>query len=521
MNTRMKWCLALALSLAPAAAHAQDRPMPMPAPVPAAADSAAAAPEPPLIGPPIQQIATASFLSQEPLGSIMSVYELPGGRLLVNDGMRRRLLLMDTALTTVGVVLDSLSAVANTYGTRPGALLPYRGDTTLFVDPASYAMVVIDPDGQVVRVRSVWRVQDVGMLGSSFFGVPGVDARGRIVYRIRAMPAPPKVAPPSGIPYIPPEPDSAFVIAVDIETRRIDTLASIRVPKQDLRVRRDVEGRFMIESVVNPLPLTDDWAVLPDGRVAIARGLDYRIEYLSPDGSITSSPKLPYEWQRMAEDDKDRMVDSVRTVLQNNMASQYVTSLIRWVNQYNRNYPPDLAVPENYRLPPGLPRDWILPQGVQFPESYMYACPPGVEPSPMAMGGGGAPVPVANTTGGAAPGAAPCAPAPITFSSGQTPPMPRMRTVHVLPAGDLPDYRPPFPASTMRADMEGNLWIRTNPTRPTRGGPVYDIISPEGELVTRYQLPPGYTIVGFGRDRVVYLSMRDPTGLKLARVHLK
>jgi hypothetical protein len=50
---------------------------------------------------------------------------------------------------------------------------------------------------------------------------------------------------------------------------------------------------------------------------------------------------------------------------------------------------------------------------------------------------------------------------------------------------------------------------------------VYDIINRGGELVDRIQLPPGYTLVGFGLDRVVYLSTRDATGLHLARVRLR
>ena len=43
-------------------------------------------------GPPVRRIETASAVSTEQLGSITSVRELPAGRLLVNDGARRRLL---------------------------------------------------------------------------------------------------------------------------------------------------------------------------------------------------------------------------------------------------------------------------------------------------------------------------------------------------------------------------------------------------------------------------------------------
>ncbi|MEW5931672.1 MAG: hypothetical protein AB1941_29740, partial [Gemmatimonadota bacterium] len=99
---------------------------------------------------------------------------------------------------------------------------------------------------------------------------------------------------------------------------------------------------------------------------------------------------------------------------------------------------------------------------------------------------------------------------------------PVLRQVNVLPAAELPDYRPPIAAGgSVRADAEGNLWIRTVPPRPTPGGPIYDVVSRQGELVSRFQLPQGYSLVGFGRGKVVYLSMRDASGIHLARVRLR
>jgi hypothetical protein len=112
-------------------------------------------------------------------------------------------------------------------------------------------------------------------------------------------------------------------------------------------------------------------------------------------------------------------------------------------------------------------------------------------------------------------------PAPVIFAGGQAPPPPTLSQPSVIEAALLPDYRPPFGQGSVRADAEGNLWVRTIPSRPVPGGPVYDVISPDGELVTRLQTPPGYAIVGFGKGKVVYLSMRDAAGVHLARVRLK
>jgi hypothetical protein len=434
------------------------------------------------------------------------VLELRDGRVLVNDGTSRRLLVMDTSLKTVEVLLDSLTEVANTYGTRAGTLMRYRGDSALFIDPTSLVMIVLDPEGKIARVRSVWRAEDVyaATQGGSF-GSPGIDAKGRIVYRIYARPAPPKVMPPPGMPWFPVEPDSAFIVAVDINTRKRDTLGSIRIPKQDYSIRQTggFEGGFNILPKLNPLPVNDEWAVLSDGVVAFIRARDYRIDYLNADGTWTSSAKLPFDWQRLSDEDKQKLVDSVKTANQRVNQASYVSSMIRWVNQYNKPYPPNFTVPAGYIPQNGFMKEWKLPPGVTLPANYIYGCPSGVDATEL-------------------PGGIPsCIPMPINYMEGMIPPAPTMREVYVIPASELPDYRPPFPGGSARADLDGNLWIRTILAKPVPGGPVYDVISRQGELVDRIQLPPGYTIVGFGRGRVVYLSMRDPKGVHIARVRLK
>jgi hypothetical protein len=492
---------------------------------------------------PIRRIESASAMSKEQIGSITSVRELPDGRVLLNDGARRRLLLMDSTLATVAVVLDSLAEIENAYGVRPGMLIPYRGDSTLFIDPASLAVVVIDPAARIARVRSVWRVQDLGALnnGGGSNGYPAADAKGRIVYRIGAQPAPPKVAPPRGVPWFPQNPDSAFIVAIDIDTRKLDTLGSIRIPKSQYSVTRMRDGGFNFNDVVNPLPSSDDWAVLPDGVVAFVRAVDLRIEYRDGEGNWSSSGKLPFNWQRLSDEDRQHIVDSTKAAQERGYRTSYVTSMIRWVNQYKKDYPAGFAIPEGYRLSQGLSKSWRLPSGLSFPAQYIYACALGEDPvmlaadttsRPNASGAGpvtsaqGSPAfPAGAPGGGGAPpssGTPSCIPAPIPPNGANVPPMPTLREAQVMPATDLPAFRPPLTnGGSVRADADGNLWIRTAPQSPQRGGPVFSLVSRQGELVDRIQVPPGYSLVGFGKGKVVYLSMRDSTGVKLARVRLR
>ena len=90
--------------------------------------------------------------------------------------------------------------------------------------------------------------------------------------------------------------------------------------------------------------------------------------------------------------------------------------------------------------------------------------------------------------------------------------------VNLVPANELPDYRPAFANGSVRADAEGKLWVRILPAKPSAGGgPEYDVIDRNGKLVDRVALPRGTTIAGFGAGGVVYLGVRDAAGVHVVR----
>src|SRR5262249_8137745 len=82
---------------------------------------------------------------------------------------------------------------------------------------------------------------------------------------------------------------------------------------------------------------------------------------------------------------------------------------------------------------------------------------------------------------------------PQTMSDDASPP------IRIVGADELPDFQPPFAAGAARADLDGNVWVRTSATRRGAvGGPIYDVIDGTGHLVDRVQLQAGRQIVGFG-----------------------
>lgn len=403
--------------------------------------------------PAIRQIGAVTAKSTETFSNVASVRALSSGGVLVNDVSGRRVLMFDPQLSKFSIVADSTSATANAYGGRTGALLAYRGDSSIFVDPSSVSMLVIDPSGKVGRVIAIPRAEDASFIGNSA-GNASFDRQGRLIYR-----APPRLqftqrvvsGAAGGLPSIPEPPDSALVLRVDLATRKLDTVGVIRTPKIKLETRTDDRGGMSITSLINPLPTVDDWTVTSEGSVAFVRGKDYHVDFLNPDGSKVTAAKIPFDWQRLSDEDKIAFIDSVKAARER--------------------------------------------QGANAP----LVSAGGGAPAPA--GGGGTPnVQIFMGTGG--PGGAPGATPTRTAGPGNVP-------LNFIPASELPDYKPPFFAGSVRADTEGNVWVRTIPTTAVAGGPVYDVINGKGELVDRVQVPANRTILGFGPNGAVFLINRE------------
>ena len=129
--------------------------------------------------PPIKPLGAVFAKSKELLGAVSAVRALPGGKVLVNDINGRKVVLFDSTLSSSTLVADTTSATANAYSSRAGGLIPWKGDSTLFVDPLSLSMLVIDGKGNITRVMSVPRASDVNLLIGGPNGTPGTDAAGR------------------------------------------------------------------------------------------------------------------------------------------------------------------------------------------------------------------------------------------------------------------------------------------------------------------------------------------------------
>ena len=429
-----------------------------------------------------RQLAAPMAKSTETLGSLAAVRQLPNGNVLVNDQARHRVVLMDKDLKVVGVVADSTPLTNSAYGPRPGGLIPYKGDSTLFVDPASLSMMMIDPSGKLGRVMAAPRPNDVQFLTGGVQGNPGFDAKGRLIYRTREpvrFGGPAGASPAAAAPVMA---DSSALVRFDLMARKLDTVGFFKIAKQNLNITRDDAGNITGMSIQNnPLPVLDEWAVMSDGTIAFVRGRDYHVDFVGPTGDVTKAEKIPYDWQRMTDDDKQAFLDSSKVALEKARAANAPATTVTSDKPMTKA---DSAAA----------RARAATAGGDGGGGGMM-----VMSMTRSVGGG----PATTTTTFGAPGAA------------------GMPGITMVPISELPDYKPVFGAGAVRADMDGRLWVRTIPTKVTTGGASYDVIDRNGKLVDRVQVPVGTTIAGFGEGGVVYLGFKDDAGIHLQKSVVK
>ncbi len=403
------------------------------------------------------------------LMSISGVRALSGGKVLVDDFTRRRLIVLDSTLAKFTIGADTALAAKSRYGNQMARLMAFTGDSSVMVDRESQVLVVIDPSGNTGRTMAPPKATDLLQIAGTG-GMPGFDPQGRIIYRVgrRAPPGPRSAEETngSGKVRITAQPDSAVIVRGDFDTRTVDTIATMKIPVSKTVSISPSPGSISMTGAINPLPSTDDWALLPDGTVAIVRVQDYHIDWRHPDGTMTSSPKMPFDWRRITLEEKVALLDSVKRSIEESRAKAAAD---------------EAANPGAARGGSGQ---------IQAP--------------PVGRGGGGA-VPIASSGGGPPPG---FVRAPLTM----------------VEPSDLPDYFPPLRQAQAKVDLEGNIWLlpaTSSLSTATQAGLVYDVVNRKGEIFERVRLPEKRSLAGFGPNGVVFLSYvpaRGDARLERARI---
>jgi hypothetical protein len=227
----------------------------------------------------------------EPFSFLASVRELPGGVLRAADPLSQVVLRVDLNAGSA----DTRGRVGGGPGEyrQPDQVFPLPEDSTLLVDLGKGRFVVIAPDVSFLDGQSLAVPREDG---PPLFILPrAVDERGRLYFTAGgAMGQGP--------------PDSLAVVRYDRATTRMDTVA--RLWRPEARVQRS-GGNVRMTGIM--MEARDDWAVGPDGRVAVLRANGYSVDWHLPDGTVVTGHQNPFEALPISQADKDAYLEETRS----------------------------------------------------------------------------------------------------------------------------------------------------------------------------------------------------------------
>ena len=220
----------------------------------------------------------------EGFGLLSTVRELPDGRVMVADPLGLILAILDMDSGEMEM-LGREGPGPDEYR-QPDAVHALPGGATLLVDLGNARLTVIDSQGGFSETTPIVLSQAGGRgPGSFLMMLPRmVDEQGRIYFAIRG-----------GFGGA----DSTSIGRYDRETETIDTLA--RVKPQEVERTGDSQN-IRIRQL--PMSAQDDWAVGPDGTIALVRSDGYYVQVIHPDGRVSTGPTVEHRLIRPRDQEK-------------------------------------------------------------------------------------------------------------------------------------------------------------------------------------------------------------------------
>ena len=252
----------------------------------------------------------------ESFSAITQVLELRSGSLLVLDDGEKELRLVDLARGTMRPV--GRQGGGPLEYKVPGLLLPGAADTASYYDAMQQRLLLVSPQGTVLRTAPLGVTGDVASMISRMQPA-GTDAAGHIYGQTTGMKMP---TPQSGTQGpMPTFADTIQIQSLDLRSGKTTRLATIRSPVAKLAPKMEMAGRNVKLIVTAPdFSPQDVWTALPDGRVAMMRDGLYQVRFVAAGRAETKGPLIPSVAIPVTAREKKALVDSVRKVMDSIMA---------------------------------------------------------------------------------------------------------------------------------------------------------------------------------------------------------
>ncbi len=284
-------------------------------------------------------------------GRVVGVRELADGRVIVAD-----------QLGVVVVIADFGTGEIDRIGgegrgpqeyVQPDGVFALPGDSTLLADLGKGVLIAIGPDGTFGETSPIAR-GEVHVGGEFFTVIPRfTDVEGRVYFRQRRLGA-----------------GTATVARWD--RRREDGEGVEQILTLQLGQRQEARATRRGFSRSGPILMRpeDDWAVAPNGSVAVARADGYRLEWVRPDGRVVVGPHINRSPRSPKQRDKQRWLARWVNAEVSFQLGPDGTSTIRR-GPHNGMPPPD---PDDFvwadEVPPFQPESmFIAPDGTAWVET--------------------------------------------------------------------------------------------------------------------------------------------------------
>ncbi len=245
--------------------------------------------------------ATETF--PEPFSRVVGVRELSDGRLIVADRLELHVSYLDFATGSITQISREGEGPGE-YG-QPLGLFAYPDDATLLTDIGNMRIAHIDKNGMIEETWPMMQQGDDGAM--SFLRPTATDERGMVYYSGLGI----SIRTQGGGSFT--RPDSSYIMRLDLKNGPADTVAALfREPTTTGTgsVTTGGGGTFsMTRGMLRPFSAADGWAVAPDGRVAVARSLGYRVDWYDSDGTVSVGSSVSYEPVRVRRAEKEQWAD--------------------------------------------------------------------------------------------------------------------------------------------------------------------------------------------------------------------
>jgi hypothetical protein len=233
----------------------------------------------------------------EPFTNVNGVRELRDGRVVVSDVRDKTVQLIDFRsgrATKIGREGNGPREYA-----LPLALIALPGDTSAIYDPLNRRFLLITPNGAPGEFFTIeaeaGATGGAGGLTVSLTAPRFTDARGRLYLAGSTFRQGPGGVQPA---------DSVPLLRYDRSTKKRDTVGFYRPPKNNASVSGGGGRESIRIGGANPFAPRDEWAVTPDGRVAVIRSPELRIDWTYPR-KVAGTP-ISYPRIRVTEKHKEQ-----------------------------------------------------------------------------------------------------------------------------------------------------------------------------------------------------------------------